>query len=537
MAEIAGLYVKLSVEAAQALKDLDSFSKKLEDTGKSMQLIGAGLTLGLTTPLVLAGKAMFGTASDFDESLNKVDVSFKDSAEEVKNWSENTLKQFGIAQGTALDMAALFGDMGTSMGLIPKEAASMSTGLVGLAGDLASFKNVQLDVAQTALAGIFTGETESLKKLGIIMTEANLEQFAFEQGIKTSYQEMTQAEKVQLRYAYVTSMSTNAIGDFSRTSDSSANSSRTFSESIKEMSNEFGQALLPIITPIIQKATELVQWFGALDSDTKNLIIGVGLFVAAIGPMVTIIGTVITLVGVMTGLISGATLALGGQTLAAGASTAATIAYNIVQGIMATVTAISTAATWALNAAIAVLTSPITWVIVAIVALIAIGVLLWKNWDTIVLKAGELFTGIVKWFSNIWTSMKDIGGKIVDGLWSGIKGGWDWLTNSVNNLADGLVKGIKGFLGIHSPSKVFMGIGANISEGLALGISDAQNLAVDATIGLGEMTVRSYPTGEDNYQRGGFVQNLTINAPTQLTPSEIGKQATKASRTLAMGLV
>lgn len=537
MAEVAGLYVKLSVEAAQALKDLDNFSQKLNDTGRAMQLIGAGMTLALTTPLVMAGKAMFNSAADFDESINKVDVAFKDSSDAVKDWSENTLKQFGIAQGTALEMVSLFGDMGTTMGLVPAEAADMSTGLVGLAGDLASFKNVQLDVAQTALAGIFTGETESLKRLGIIMTEANLEQYALEQGSKKLYGEMTQAEKVQLRYAYVTDMSKNAIGDFSRTSDSSANVTRTFSESIKEMSTSFGQALLPIITPVIQKATELVQWFGSLDGSTQTIIITAGLFLAALGPIVTILGTLMTVVGTVTAVISGMTLALSGGALAAGASTAATIAYNVVQGIMAVASSVSAAAVWVLNGALAVLTSPITWVIVAIVALIAIGVLLWKNWDTIVVKAGELFNGIVKWFSNIWSSMKDIGGKIVDGLWSGIKGGWDWLTNSVKNLTDGLIKGIKGFLGIHSPSKVFAGIGENISAGLALGISDAQNLAVDATIGLGEMTVRSYPTGDENARSGGFVQNLTINAPTQLSPSEIGKQATKASRTLALGLV
>ena len=96
-------------------------------------------------------------ASDLQETMNKVDVAFGDSADEVAAWGNTTIKQFGIAKGTALDMAALYGDMATGMGMNTTEASKLSTNLTGLAGDLASFKNVSLDVAKTALAGVFTG--------------------------------------------------------------------------------------------------------------------------------------------------------------------------------------------------------------------------------------------------------------------------------------------------------------------------------------------------------------------------------------------
>ena len=128
-------------------------------------------------------------------------------------------------------MASLFGDMGTSMGLPTDAAAKMSMSLTGLAGDLASFKNLSLDEVQTALAGVFTGETESLKRLGIVMTETNLDAYALANGFGKTTNEMTQAEKVQLRYAYIMEMTKNAQGDYARTADGTANSIRTFQES------------------------------------------------------------------------------------------------------------------------------------------------------------------------------------------------------------------------------------------------------------------------------------------------------------------
>lgn len=131
---------------------------RMQTAGSKMQSIGATLTQAITVPLMAFGAFSIKMASDFEESLNKVDVAFKGSSQSVRDWSTTTLDSFGIAQGEALDMAALFGDMSTSMGMTTDQAASMSTNLVGLAGDMASFKNIRQDVAATALKSIFTGK-------------------------------------------------------------------------------------------------------------------------------------------------------------------------------------------------------------------------------------------------------------------------------------------------------------------------------------------------------------------------------------------
>ena len=246
---------------------MDQIKSTLSQVSSALDSVGKNLTLGVTAPLVAAGTASFKMASDMEEAINKVDVSFGDAAETVHAFSNETLTTYGIAKSTALDMAGYFGDMATSMGFSQEQAAEMSKQLVGLAGDLASFKNILLSEAQTALAAIFTGETESLKQLGIVMTETNLDAYAMAKGIETSTQSMDQAQKTALRMQYVLDNTKNAQGDFARTSDSSANQLRILTESLKELAAIAGQELIPIITPIIQKLNSIIQ---SIDSWTRG---------------------------------------------------------------------------------------------------------------------------------------------------------------------------------------------------------------------------------------------------------------------------
>ena len=287
--------VNLLGNAKSLLNALSKADSKLQKFGKKAKDVGKTLSVSVTAPIAIAGGFAIKMASDFEESLNKIDVAFGKSGAEVKKFAETSRNQFGIAEGSALDMAAMFGDMGTSMGLTQGEAANMSKSLVGLAGDLSSFKNIQVDVATTALGAIFTGETESLKKLGIVMTEANLKTFALSQGIQKNIKDMTQAEKTQLRYAFIMANTTNAQGDFARTQDGAANQMRIFSQGLKELATEFGQILLPAFTKIVSAANNMINKFIALDDSTKKTILIVAGLAAAIGPVLLALGTIITI--------------------------------------------------------------------------------------------------------------------------------------------------------------------------------------------------------------------------------------------------
>ena len=289
------LRVNLTGDSSKLNNALTSASSKLASFGSKMQSVGKSLSTKLTLPLTVAGGAAIKFASDFEESMNKVDVAFGNSKKEVKDFAKTTLKEFGIAEGSALDMAALFGDMATSMGLTQGSAANMSTSLVGLAGDLASFKNIGIEQATTALAGVFTGETESLKRLGIVMTEANLKSFAMQKGMQANIKTMTQAEKVALRYRFIMESTTNAQGDFSRTSGGAANQMRIFQESMKQLAAKFGQLILPTFTKLVSFANNLIQKFSELSPTTKKVILIFAGVAAAIGPILLGLGTLLTM--------------------------------------------------------------------------------------------------------------------------------------------------------------------------------------------------------------------------------------------------
>lgn len=216
-------------------------------------------------------------------------------------------------------------DMGSAMGISSDKNKEMSTSLVGLAGDLSSYKNVKLDVAQTALNGIYTGEGESLKQLGIIMTDATLQQYMVDKGMKNNYDTMTQGEKVQLRYQYVTEMSKNAVGDFDKTSGGAANQTRLFGEGMKELGQTIGEQLLPKITPIITKVNEWIQDFSKMKDGTKDLILILGGIALVAGPVVVGIGNFISGIGSIAGLFTATSAAAGGVS---GATTAVGVAMG-----------------------------------------------------------------------------------------------------------------------------------------------------------------------------------------------------------------
>jgi hypothetical protein len=291
----------LTVAFGADLRGFDKAMKKatrdIKRFGTNMKNVGQDLTRNITLPVVALGGASVKLASDFNESLNKVQVSFGDSSKSVEDFAKTTLESFGIARGSALEMAALFGDMGTSLGMSQQEAANMATSLVGLAGDLASFKNVQIEVAQTALAGIFTGETESLKKLGIMTTEATLKNNEYFLSLGKSFSELTQLEKIQIRYAEVLRQSTNAVGDFERTSEGFANQMRMLQESMKETGEEIGQKLIPFAQKLINEFNKLLTRLNNLTDAQKDTLIQFSLLAAAIGPILSILGNLINIIG------------------------------------------------------------------------------------------------------------------------------------------------------------------------------------------------------------------------------------------------
>ena len=342
----------LKNELSNTETEMQKLGKTSDDAGKKISAVGDKVSaLGSKMKWLSAGAAtaftgMFKAASDLNENLNKTEVVFGDLSEDVTAWSKTTLDSFGIAQSSALEMASYFGDMATSMGLTNEQAAEMGKQLVGRAGDMASFKNVSLDVAQTGLGAIFTGQAASLRRFGIVMTEANLEAYALANGFAKQYKEMSQAEQVMLRYQYVMEMTKNSAGDFANTSDGAANSVRVAKESLKEAAATLGEEVIPLAVPLIQNVTELIKGVNALDDGTKKMIVSTVGLVAVGAPVLKIGGTIIKGIGWIAGT--------GIPALTAGMGTAGTAGAAAGTAIAGGMTA-ATAATMGLVGAIGAL--------------------------------------------------------------------------------------------------------------------------------------------------------------------------------------
>ena len=247
--------------------DQSGLNKGMASLKGAITKLGAaiGVAFGVRA-LVQFGKQAVQLASDLQEVQNVVDVAFGDMAYKIESFSKTAIENFGISKLTAKRTASTYMAMAKGMGIVDDVASDMAITMTGLTADIASFYNMSQERADVILKSVYTGETETLKQLGIVMTEVNLENFAMSQGITKSLSAMTQQEKTMLRYQFVLEQTRLASGDFVRTQDSWANQTRILSERWKEMQTVFGEAfmtigvlVLPVINNIIVGLTKVAQ--------------------------------------------------------------------------------------------------------------------------------------------------------------------------------------------------------------------------------------------------------------------------------------
>lgn len=202
--------------------------------------------------IVQFGKECLELGSDLQEVQNVVDVTFTTMAKKVNDFAKNAAISAGLSETMAKQYVGTFGAMSKSFGFAEEEAYQMSTALTQLSGDVASFYNITQDEAYTKLKSVFTGETETLKDLGVVMTQAALDQYALANGFGKTTSKMTEQEKVALRYRFVMEQLAGASGDFVRTSDGWANQVRVLKLQIESLKATIGQGFINIFTPVIK---------------------------------------------------------------------------------------------------------------------------------------------------------------------------------------------------------------------------------------------------------------------------------------------
>lgn len=204
------------------------------------------------------GKQCLELGSDLQEVQNVVDVTFPSMTAQVDKFAKSAAGSFGLSETMAKKFTGTFGAMAKSFGFSEGAAYDMGATLTGLAGDIASFYNISQDEAYTKLKSVFTGETESLKELGVVMTQSALDAYALANGFGKTTQAMSEAEKVALRYQFVQNQLSAASGDFARTSGSWANQVRILKLQIDSLKATIGQGLINLFTPIIKVVNTLI---------------------------------------------------------------------------------------------------------------------------------------------------------------------------------------------------------------------------------------------------------------------------------------
>lgn len=357
------------------------------------------------------GQSFVDMASDLVETRGKIDVIFGSMSDSIHKWAESSIKNMGLAQQTALDNAALFGDMGVGMDIPVAKAAEMAMSLTQLSADLASFKNISNDVAKNALKSVYTGETESLKELGVVMTQAALQEFARTRGIQKKISAMKTAEMVELRYQYVLAKTKTAQGDFLRTGGNAANQMRMYNETLKEIKTNFGMTILPEYTKILTDVNRLlVENMPVIQKTFEDMYSGVK----------GLCGIFVNLYSILQGIKTHSDLvvaALSGIATVALIMNFNNIAWAVL-GLAMQMGAL-TASTWASVTAFAaqtaaLLANPMTWIAIGIGAVVAGLVLLAMNWDK-VKNAAINFVQVAKdKISELWEKVAPVFNKIAE---------------------------------------------------------------------------------------------------------------------------
>lgn len=241
--------------------DTSGINEGIAKVQKSMKKLAsvAGLVV-LGKKILDLGKSAIEASSDLQEVQNIVDVAFgKQYVHKIEDFCDTCIEKFGISEYAAKNMAGSFAAMGHALGISQDDATNMAVSLTALAGDMASFYNISEDYARVALSAVYTGETETLKRYGIVLTDANLQQYALTQGITQNYRTLDSASKALLRYKYIMQQTSMVQGDFQRTSNNWANQVRVMKQEWLTFMQTLGASLKTIFKPMIQILNVLIK--------------------------------------------------------------------------------------------------------------------------------------------------------------------------------------------------------------------------------------------------------------------------------------
>ena len=272
-AQTKAYYEELKKVQQQTKSATSAVERQTDKIKSAFGKIGKAISIALSAAAIIRfGKSCIELGSDLAEVQNVVDVTFGAMSETINRFARDALEEFGLSETSAKKYSSTLGAMLKSMGFTTQAAAEMSMQMTGLAADMASFYNLDTDVAFEKIRSGISGETEPLKQLGINMSVANLEAYALSQGITKAYNSMTQQEQAMLRYNYLMSVTADAQGDFARTSGGWANQVRVLTERFNALKATIGKGLIAVFTPVIRVLNALLSKILTVTDAFSNMI-------------------------------------------------------------------------------------------------------------------------------------------------------------------------------------------------------------------------------------------------------------------------
>lgn len=423
-------------EISQGMREISNSTNSIKKTLLSVgKIVGGAFAVG---KIVQFGKSALQSASDLQEMENKFNVVFKNTGKQVDAWATQYSKAIGRSKTEVKGAVSNLGDLLTGFGMAEENAGGLSEKVVALSYDLASFNNVNDEEAIQAMSSALLGQHDAVKKLGVAINEATLTEAMHQMGIKDKWKDLDEATKMQVRYKVMTMQTSNAQGDAKRSADSYANQLKALKARLKDVTERIGGELLPVATEfisyLIENAVPVIETMVTKFFEFVENMKKAPEWIKANQEALTLLG-----------------IAVGTITTAIGAYNLYLKWATITEALYTTWTTIATTATSAFSAVIGFLTSPITLVILAIGALIAVGYLLVKHWDTVkpvllgVWKSiCDGFNSAIEWvkktFSNAWNwivgtfnKTKDKVTEVTDKVKGAFSDAWNSVTSTVSN--------------------------------------------------------------------------------------------------------
>ena len=296
------------------LGDINSFNKGMDKAGTKMQAFaskvgaagtkianaGKAMSLAITLPLVGFGIAAVKFAADAEEIQSKFDAVFKEFAEQTTVWINDFADAVNRNATDLKEYASVFQDTFVPLGFARGEAAELSQSLVELTIDLASFNNASEPETMRALQSAIVGNHETVRKFGVIITQATLNIELMNMGIKDGVKAATEAEKAQARLNLIIAGTSDAQGDAVRTAESFTNQMKGLKGELKEIGEDIGKIIIPYVLQLVEKIKELTKAWSELSDAEKEKIVKLLVVLAAAGPVAILVGSLAKAIGALT---------------------------------------------------------------------------------------------------------------------------------------------------------------------------------------------------------------------------------------------